>query len=260
MRRESIFLFLIPFILPATAAPVRADRALPESAVASLREAEGAYREGRYPEALVIYQDLAADGLSGWVLDYNSGNAAFRAGKLGWAVYYYERASRARPRDPDVRHNYTQVREAIGIGQGQEAPRQASALQWLTRAGSAYSLADALRVAVAFAWGLLLLGAAAIAWPRLSGGLLKVLKVLGSLALVAGLALGFKIWEGDRRPDGVLVHPAGVLSAPQPDAQELTALSGGTLLQRQRRLGDWVEVEVGEDIRGWVPIDSYRDL
>jgi tetratricopeptide (TPR) repeat protein len=238
--------------------PVAAgERALREETVQRLRDAEALYRDGKYLEALDTYQALEEEGLRGWVLDYNAGNAAFRAGKLGWAVYFYERAARANPRDPDVRHNYRQAREALGLG---ATAGGGGGLQWVGRWASAYSLDDALRVLVVLLWTGCLLGAATLLRPGLRRISVAALKWVGVLAAVAVLGTGFKLWERSRSPNGVLVAASEVLSAPQEDAQELTRLSAGTLIRRGRRLGGWVEVQAGEDVRGWVEAGSLRRL
>jgi hypothetical protein len=256
---RALWLFIALVSLAAT--PVGgAERALPEHVVHDLQSAETAYREGRYADALEAYIRLEQGGLSGWVLDYNSGNAAFRSGDLGWAVYFYEKAMRSNPRDPDIRHNYEQAREALGLSGPVENRASSALLQWLARFSSSFSLSDALRLLLALGWIASLVAAARLLWPRWRRPAADVLKVLGVLGVVASLGLGFKVWERGHRPNGVLVSSAEVLSAPQEDAQELTRLAPGTLLRQGRHLGDWVEVEVGEDVRGWVGRGNLRSL
>lgn len=247
-------------ILLASIPADAAERALPENIVHEIHDAETAYREGRYRDALEGYLHLGEEGLQGWVLDYNAGNAAFRSGELGWAIYFYEKALRSNPRDPDIRHNYEQAREALGLSGGVEGEMTSGPLSWLAKYTSSFSFGDALRVLVALAWIASLLAALALLWARWRVPTLAALKVVGVLGLVAALGLGFKVWERAHRPNSVLVSTAEVLSAPQGDAQELTRLSAGTLLRQGRRLGDWVEVQAGEDVRGWVEREFLEAL
>ncbi|GAB4319597.1 MAG: hypothetical protein Kow0059_13690 [Candidatus Sumerlaeia bacterium] len=63
------------------------------------------YAEGRYAEALSLYETLLARRWSGAALLYNAGNAAAQLGRKGLAVLYYERALRLSPRDEDAAFN-----------------------------------------------------------------------------------------------------------------------------------------------------------
>jgi tetratricopeptide (TPR) repeat protein len=243
-----------------SASPRAAERALPESVVRSFGEAEELYRNGDHDGALETYKEIEGRGHHSWALDYNMGNAAFRSRRFGEAVFYYERALRANPRDPDLQHNYAMVRSALGLESRAEEPFR---IGWLRRLGgltAAYSLADAVRAAVALYWLGAMLGILMLSLGRWRTALRHLLRGLIILAIPVALALGFKAWEVEHGPNGVLIQSTGVFSAPQSDVQQLTQLSEGTLVRQRRRLGDWYEVEVGEGVRGWVPQEKLRRL
>jgi tetratricopeptide (TPR) repeat protein len=226
---------------------------LPEGVVRQLERAEEAYRQGRYEEAFQIYRELESSGLGGWALFYNEGNAAFRAGHLGWAVYAYERARRERPRDPDIRYNYAQARKILGWEGGEGARTGLARLEEVVL--SAYSLEDVLRAGLGLLWvGSVLLGVYLLR-PRQATGRRWIPRGLAVLALLWLVALGIKWWERERLPDGVLLEAASVRSAPQEDGVEITSLTEGTFVNTRRRLGDWWEVRVGSEIQGWVRSD-----
>lgn len=61
--------------------------------------------EKRYEEAVRAYAQAQQAGAGGFDFHFNAGTAAFRAGHLGLAAYFWEKARQHRPADADLRHN-----------------------------------------------------------------------------------------------------------------------------------------------------------
>ncbi|MEE8359861.1 MAG: tetratricopeptide repeat protein [Candidatus Omnitrophota bacterium] len=76
-------------------------------------KANSLYAEGSYREAIEAYDNTIAKGYESGNLYYNLGNSYFKAGYLGEAVLYYERALRLIPRDGDLRSNYSHTRSLV---------------------------------------------------------------------------------------------------------------------------------------------------
>ncbi len=68
-------------------------------------EAEKAYREKHYREAIRQYESLVQQGYTSSKLYYNLGNAYYRDNQLGKAIYNYELAQKLSPKDEDVINN-----------------------------------------------------------------------------------------------------------------------------------------------------------
>jgi len=66
--------------------------------------AEEAFQNGRYPEAVRKFEQLAAQVPDPAVL-YNLGTAQAQAGQKGMAIWRYLQAEELAPRDPDIRNN-----------------------------------------------------------------------------------------------------------------------------------------------------------
>lgn len=73
------------------------------------------YEAGKYDEAIEAYLKLAGEGKESGNLYYNLGNSYFKAGLLGKAILYYEKARRLMPRDGDLEANY---RHALSFMEG----------------------------------------------------------------------------------------------------------------------------------------------
>ncbi len=63
------------------------------------------YKAGKFKEAAAAFESLAAGPVNNPYLYYNIGNAYLKAGDLGRAVLWYERAKRIIPNDPDLAFN-----------------------------------------------------------------------------------------------------------------------------------------------------------
>ncbi len=72
------------------------------------------YEDGRFEQAREGYEAIAARRVSNEQLFYNLGNTYFRLGRLGPAVYNYERALRIEPGFEDAQYNLRVAREVIG--------------------------------------------------------------------------------------------------------------------------------------------------
>ncbi len=68
------------------------------------KEANQLYADGKFAEAISVYQDLVQSKPSAEIY-YNLGNAYFKDKQFGNAILNYERAKRLNPRDPDIRSN-----------------------------------------------------------------------------------------------------------------------------------------------------------
>ena len=63
------------------------------------------YNEGDFDRAIDEWRTCVDNGVENSDLYYNLGNAYFREGKLGFAIYYYKSALRLDPSNDDIIHN-----------------------------------------------------------------------------------------------------------------------------------------------------------
>lgn len=74
------------------------------------------YEQGNFDEAIKQYKSILEEGLESGNLYYNLGNCYFKKGKLGEAIFYYEKAQRLMPQDRDLEVNYEYSRSLIKGG------------------------------------------------------------------------------------------------------------------------------------------------
>ncbi|MFA5163874.1 MAG: tetratricopeptide repeat protein [Patescibacteria group bacterium] len=74
------------------------------------------YEQANYDEAIKQYNSILETGWESGNLYYNLGNCYFKKGKLGEAIFYYEKARRFMPQDRDLESNYAYACSLIKDG------------------------------------------------------------------------------------------------------------------------------------------------
>lgn len=92
-----------------------------------------AYAKGDFVSAAKIWEEeLAAKGANASLL-YNLGNARYRLGEYGPAIYAYERALILAPRSPDIKANLDLARKAAAaFDESSQSNRLLSFLYWMS--------------------------------------------------------------------------------------------------------------------------------
>lgn len=75
-------------------------------------QANQAYQEERFQEAVDLYESILAEGVQNGNLHFNLGNAYFKNQQLGKAVLHYYRARKFNPGDEDIANNLALAAEA----------------------------------------------------------------------------------------------------------------------------------------------------
>lgn len=99
----------ISYIVIATAMTCVANA----SAAGVTADADSAYAQGRYSEAVELYKEAAAKEGVSTELYYNLGNAYCRAGDYGHALANYERAIRLDPSNQEARGNIDYIESRV---------------------------------------------------------------------------------------------------------------------------------------------------
>jgi tetratricopeptide (TPR) repeat protein len=234
---------------PAPAAPAAVADATAASTAERFEAANAAFAAGLYDEAIAGFQSVVATGGYSSALLFDLANAYLRAGRLGEAILWYERARLLAPRDPDVQANLRQARRAANLplpADGDAWSRleeRASPDGWAILASASLFLAAALAVAAR-------LGRAPTR-PR-SGGRGLPVAVAAALLLAAGAALlaATRLRAFDR---AVILGPDPALRvAPYEQATVSSALDPGELVRVERDHEGFRLVRTDDGRSGWV--------
>jgi len=239
---------LIVLVFGLLSVPARTAGAPPDASGARefLKGVE-AYEEGRYGEAVELFSGLVRRGFRSGGLYYNLGNAYLKAGDLGRAVLWYERARRLTPDDADLRFNLEYARGLL-----RDEPPEAGFDPWrllvfwndLLGRRTVFWAAVVLN---ALFWLLFLPAPVRPAVPAWTRWLTAALT-----ALFVAAALGGMLLDRVRSEAVVLPEEVVVRSAPSPGATELFRLHAGTLVRVDRVEQGGARIRYGRDRLGWV--------
>jgi len=218
-------------------------------------EANRAYKEDRYQEAINGYLELISHGYVNGHVYYNLGNAYFRSGQLGRAILNYKRAHLLIPRDADLNFNLRyaldQIQDAISADQN----FLKQAFFWLDEI-TFRELMWSFAVLNILFWGILVLRL--FVRPEWTYYVFIVLLIFW---LVGGASLGVK-WH-QLRTDlraVILTGEVDVLAGPDSNDTVLFKLHEGTTIHRERIEDGWSLIRLSENKRGWVKSSTIETI
>jgi tetratricopeptide (TPR) repeat protein len=224
-------------------------------------DANQAYQKGGYASAERLYRQLLDAGVDSGTVYYNLGNACFKQKRLGEAIYFWQKARRKMPGDPDILENLELAN--LMIVDRIEVPAAPFPVRLLSRLTSLLSTTQE-------SWVVLLLFTAAnalfgayllaanwrVAFRTLTGAVAAL-----ALFLVFGSSLAWKIYQGSHTREGVVIETkTEVRSGPGSDNVTVFTVHEGIQLQVRGAAGGWYQVTLPNGWSGWVQAQSVAIL
>lgn len=243
-RRLALALVLSVWVIGLALAGIA--RAADANAAAAFESANKLYEEGQFKAAAEAYEKLVAGGRVSSALYFNAGNAWFKAGDLGRAIFNYRLAERLAPRDPDLRVNLRMARELVNGG---PLPAASGWRRWVPR----LTINEWTFVVVSLLWAGCALLALGELRPAQRASLRRWTVMLGVVALLAAGCLG-DAWHEVSGQRVVIVKGATavVRHGPLEVSPELETVPGGTELEVTDRKDGWLEVASLKRGPGWI--------
>lgn len=220
----------------------------------SIEAGAKAYNEGDYERAVDEWRTCVDNGVQNADLYYNLANAYFRNAKLGFAIYYYKSALRLDPSNDDILHNLKYA-QAMTRDKVEEDEEENPLLSGLFKAHHALSLKSQMLTLLGLFW---IMALVAIARRVTRNGKVKNILMgtlfgLSGIFCIIAMSAGYKIFVTETEITGVVTAAdADVTSAPSDKSQTLNTLSEGTSFEVLSEQGGFVEIRLGEKIRGFV--------
>ncbi len=230
------------------------------AAAEQVQQAEAQVARGEFGAAAETYRAAVEAGTDSADLFYNAGTAALKAGDLGQASLWLERAWRRAPDDPDIVFNLARARERVGgaLGSAARLPRPGAwLLRWPTRHWQIVGLSLLTLALLLTALRALLGNGQALLRALLLGCSLPLL-VAG---LLAGWAAGGRA-ELAGRGDAVLLGQGEVAAreAPAATAPAVFPVHPGQPLQIVERRSDFVRAQLLNGLEGWLPATRVAEV
>ena len=246
-------------------APIAVSAASADSLESIFKTADNDFWNGEYEKAKQAYERLEQLGVQDAALYYNLGTAYARLGKLGMAVFEYERALHLDPGQDDARYNLGVIREFIArraSEAGRDADLAPAAGPWRATLDR-FSADGAAFIFLIFhlsLFGVLAIRRFIVAeLPRLSLGVLAgVLFVL----TIATFAVAVGKWHQDTHDIEAVIVQEGSVDVMEGPGSEVKrfAIEEGSRVRFLESRADWTHLQDSEGRDGWVSSASLRRI
>ena len=225
-------------------------------------EANLAYVEGRWADAISDYQMISSMGLESASLYCNTGDAFFKDGNVPMAILYYERALKLDPSYDDARYNLDLLNSTI---QDRIDPVPEFVLKAWAREicyimdSNAWAVCFFVLFALTLAMVLLFLLAPTVGGRR-TGFFTGIV-----LLLLAVFSLCFSVWQKNdymKAEGAIVMRPVtSVKSSPSAEAsKDLFILHEGTKVKIIDQVGSWNNIELADGRQGWIPSSDIETI
>ena len=222
-------------------------------------QADSAYINKEYAQAIEIYESLLQQGESGEIY-YNLGNAYFKQDELGRAILNYERALLLQPGNADVSANLD-IARAKTVDKINPNP-EVFFVAW-TRA-----LINMLPVDTWGAWGIgfffctlatlaIYFFTKGVRWRKI-GFFVALISLI--LCIVTNLFAFEQKGKIDHRTDAIVLSPSvTVRSTPSDEGTSLFVIHEGRKVSiKDNSMKEWKEITLEDGKVGWIPVSAIE--
>ena len=218
-------------------------------------DANKAYTEGRWDDAVAGYDMISGMGLESAALYCNLGDAYYKASNIPMAILNYERALKLDPSYADAQYNLELLKNMI---HDRIDPVPDFILTvWAN---------DVCRLMDSNAWAVLFLIFLAITLamillfvlsPSVGGRRAGFFTAIATLILATS-SLSFSLWQKNdymKIDSAIVMRPvSAVKSSPSAESsQDLFVLHEGTKVKVLDQVGSWNNIELADGRQGWIP-------
>jgi tetratricopeptide (TPR) repeat protein len=211
--------------------------------------ANRAYEEGKFIEAREHYEALLTRGERTANIYFNLGNTNARIGANGLAILDYERALALDPSHNEARANLKFLRD--------QSVAKLPVETWRQRAFGALTLNGWVIAMSGFAWILALF----LFIPMITARRRTATGIFGSILTLFALAYAIGgVWFTSHELDAaiVIVKQTDARRAPADRADLADVLPLGSKVRWLSERSGWVQCELPDGSRGWVPAESVE--
>ena len=216
-------------------------------------EANAAYLEGDFDQALELYGRIESAGMASAPLFYNMGNTYYKIKEYPKAILYYEKALKLDPSNEDIRTNL-EIANLATVDKINELPKS-FIYRWWNGLKSAFSADGWAWISIA-AFALLLLCLFAFLMSNRTGlrkvGFFVGLLMVACLALSMVFAIG-KMQDLKHQDEAIIMTPTvTVKSSPTQYSVDLFVLHEGTKVKILDTANEWNKIKIADGSVGWL--------
>jgi tetratricopeptide (TPR) repeat protein len=231
-----------------------AGKARAETVVQAYDRALKDYYAGRYQVAIAGFERLVAIPMRHEDLYYNLGCAYFREGKLGPAIFNFERARALDPSADDAAFNLETAKQAAASRAKDVLKGVAEQSLWV-RAVTVFRQNTWTVVFLAVWWAtlLILIAVRRVRPGPAKAGLIAAAAFVGLLSLVSGGMLAGRLYLKQGTESAVVLPDIlAVQEGPSADTKKLFSLHAGFRVSIRGKSGAWSRIRLTNGLEGWV--------
>lgn len=259
---KKILLTITAFLLITVARAEATDTSAIDTT--SVSYANVMYEQGKYAEAVQVYENLLAANGPSAELYYNAGNCYYRQRQTGKSILYYERALFLDPGNDDAAYNL-ELANRLTRDKIDAPPESLFHIWWrnfitITGTGAWSAVAIICMWLALAAWAVYLLTIFRN-WQRIGFFGAAIALLIGVLCIIG--FYGRKAYD-EQNTFAIVMSPSSIIkSEPTETSTNLALLHEGFKLQMISREENWTEVQMPDGVVGWIrnadylPIDPF---
>jgi tetratricopeptide (TPR) repeat protein len=215
-----------------------------------------AYKAKNYPQAIVAYQQLLAEGYHSAAVYYNLGNAYYKADSISQSILAYERALRLSPADEDIRFNL-KLANLKTVDRIIPVPQLYVVEKWRGLISAQSSRSWAIWAVVSI-W----LSLIAFTLYLFISSLRRAGFYAGGVLLFFSLSFFYLSYtqrgiEAGKDQAILTVSNTYIKSAPDDTSTDLFMIHEGTKLHIMDKVGNWSKIRLADGKVGWVEQNAF---
>ena len=220
-------------------------------------DANKSYNNGQFDDAAEVYESILSQGFYSADLYYNLGNAYYRLEDLGNARWSYEMGFSIQPRDKDIIHNLTLIKQKIP--NALEVP-DSQILNFINNFLASFAYSDF----IFFSSLMLFFYSVSSVFYRVNPSnsttlyyyLFMILFFLGTSS--SGIKF---LWENNNNFGIILNDETQLYSAPfLNDNIKISIFFSGNKVKIEQKTDKWLEISSMDGRKGWIRLKDIRTL
>ncbi len=223
------------------------------------QEANTAYKNENYTEALNKYHSILKEGYTSAELYYNMGNAYYKQNEIAPAIYYYEKALRLSPDFEDARVNLNIARR-MTMDRIDSLPK--SFFQRLAERMIFIYSSDTWAYGSVF-WAILAAVLFLFYYFKADPAGKKALFISSMAAwflFIVFTAFSISTYSHEKHNVYAIIFAkkTAIRAEPTPASQEIFELHEGTKVQVEEEDGNWCRIRLANGNTGWMPCEDFK--
>ncbi|MCG8409780.1 MAG: tetratricopeptide repeat protein [Bacteroidales bacterium] len=223
-----------------------------------MEKANNLFVEGKYEQALEVYNSILNEGYESTDLYYNIGNTYYKQKGIAKAILNYERALLLDPNNEDVKYNLELCNRLV-VDQIEILP-VFFITAWVRSfrnlfSSNVWAYISMITFAIALIFISFYLYSKGVGFKKLSFWLGFVLVLLSLSSFIFSKSQKERIINGRT---AIIISPSvTVKSAPDTSGTDLFVIHEGTKVIIEDKISDWSEIKLSDGSKGWL---NKKDL